>query len=201
MLSKFNLKILVFILVPILLAGIVKLMAQDKTPKQPYTVTKCYAEFEIRKYSESHLVKVRKPADFESGRYAGFRALAGYIFGDNETEQKIAMTAPVIYQHNKSTGVSEMSFVLPQEVTPGTQPKPKNEAIYFEETQPTYYAVISRGGWPGEKALKKMEQTLLQALTKNNITPKGDFEYRYYNPPFALFNRNTEVAIEVEWNN
>jgi hypothetical protein len=197
--TRFKIKIFIFIMVPLVLAGMVKLMAQDKTPKQPYTVVKSFAEFEIRKYPESHLVTVDKPSDFESGRYAGFRALAGYIFGDNETEQKIAMTAPVIYHHNDSTGVSQMSFVLPQEVTPGTQPKPKNEDLYFQATPLKYYAVISRGGWPGEKALKKMEQSLLQSLEKNKITTKGNFEYRYYNPPFALFNRNTEVAIEVEW--
>lgn len=175
-----------------------KIKGKNRVPQQVYKVIFADSDFEIRHYPSAHLVKVRKEGEFESTRYSGFRALAGYIFGGNSAEQKIAMTAPVIYTHNESERVSEMSFVLPQEVPPGAQPSPQSNEIYFETTPPAYYAVISRGGWPSQKTLKKMEATLLSAISKKGLSAEGAFEYRYYNPPFELFNRNTEVSIRIK---
>jgi hypothetical protein len=174
-----------------------RIMAIDKTPQQNYRVAFSDGEVEIRYYPAAHLVKVRKDGEFESTRYAGFRSLASYIFGGNQTEQKIAMTAPVIFTHDKDKQASEMSFVLPENVPVGSEPSPKSNEIFFEETAPAYHAVVSRGGWPNQKALDKMEKSLLAVLKKKNLKPEGEFEYRYYNSPFDLFNRNTEVSIKV----
>jgi hypothetical protein len=186
----------VFLLLIILFSGI-RIMAVDKTPQQNYRVVFTDGEVEIRYYPSAHLVKVRKDGEFDSSRYAGFRSLAAYIFGDNQTEQKIAMTAPVIYTHDKNTQASEMSFVLPESVPVGSEPSPKSKEIFFEETAPAYLAVISRGGWPNQKDLDKMAKTLSVILETKNLTPEGEFEYRYYNSPFDLFNRNTEVSIKI----
>ena len=54
--------------------------------------------------------------------------LAGYIFGGNETNQKIAMTSPVSMSMNDST---EMKFMIPSNYELEDLPKPNNENIKF----------------------------------------------------------------------
>lgn len=155
MITKFRFWILGIVIAGVLIFSAFQIMGKDKVPQQPYKVVFTDSDIEIRHYPSAHLVKVRKEGEFESTRYAGFRALAGYIFGGNMAEQKIAMTAPVIYSHNESDHVSEMSFVLPQEVPPGTQPSPQSKEIFFETTQSSYYAVISRGGMAESENFKE----------------------------------------------
>ncbi|MGB1175340.1 MAG: SOUL family heme-binding protein, partial [Luminiphilus sp.] len=48
-------------------------------------------DVEIRDYDPRILATTR----MTDGQNSGFRVLAGYIFGGNEKEQEIAMTAPV----------------------------------------------------------------------------------------------------------
>ena len=75
-----------------------------------YNVVKSWDEpsVEIRDY-DARILAVTKMGQ---GANAGFGVLAGYIFGGNETEQEIAMTAPV--QRTMPTRASEeMAFVIP----------------------------------------------------------------------------------------
>lgn len=174
-----------------------QIMAVDKTPRQHYKTVFQDGDLEIRFYPSAHLARVKKTGNFEESRYAGFRTLAGYIFGGNAASQKIAMTAPVIYHHDTEANVADMAFVMPDEVEPGKQPNPNSQEVFFEVTQPAYYAVVSRGGWPSQKAMQKMEKKLIEALEQKNLKTDGEFEYRYYNSPFEIFNRLTEVSIRI----
>ena len=59
----------------------------------PYTILAEYEGFEIRSYAEANFSKVELEGDtYENYASEGFRILAGYIFGDNESGQEIAMT-------------------------------------------------------------------------------------------------------------
>ena len=53
------------------------------------------AKVEIRRYAERIAAETTLATGQEAARYTGFRRLAGYIFGDNHSRTKIAMTAPV----------------------------------------------------------------------------------------------------------
>ena len=65
-----------------------------ETPK--YEVVSEYDGFEIRHYSEMIIATTSVRSDYKGSTSSGFRRIANYIFGGNDKEMKIAMTAPVI---------------------------------------------------------------------------------------------------------
>ena len=75
-----------------------------------YQVEKAWEaeQIEIRAYAPRVMAVTGMTEDSDSG----FRVLAGYIFGGNAAEQKIAMTAPV---QQSMAGEKEMAFMIPAE--------------------------------------------------------------------------------------
>ena len=65
-----------------------------ETPE--YELISKHDGFEIRRYSEMIIATTSVKADYKSSTSSGFRRIANYIFGNNDKEMKIAMTAPVI---------------------------------------------------------------------------------------------------------
>ena len=65
-----------------------------ETPE--YKVISKHEGFEVRCYSEMVIATTKVQADYKSSTSSGFRRIASYIFGGNDKEMKIAMTAPVI---------------------------------------------------------------------------------------------------------
>ena len=51
--------------------------------------------YEIRKYEPTLVAETIVDGDFEGAGNKSFRILADYIFGNNKSKSKIAMTAPV----------------------------------------------------------------------------------------------------------
>ena len=75
--------------------------------------------YEVVTAWEEHSIELRSYAPrilavttMTQGQNNGFRVLAGYIFGGNKSDQKIAMTAPVQRSMDDS---AEMAFVMPAE--------------------------------------------------------------------------------------
>ena len=64
----------------------------------PYTVERSEGAREIRVYGPHLLAEVRVAGGRQAAIQAGFRTLAGYIFGGNAGSSRIAMTAPVAQQ-------------------------------------------------------------------------------------------------------
>ncbi|HMA06340.1 MAG TPA: heme-binding protein, partial [Ramlibacter sp.] len=60
-----------------------------------FTVISQQQGFEIRDYAPYIVAEVVVPGPADEAGNTGFRILAGYIFGQNKGERKIAMTAPV----------------------------------------------------------------------------------------------------------
>jgi hypothetical protein len=93
-------KILSIILGVILLAFIIvqlyAINGQRNIETYPYEVNKKYDDFEIRSYEATLFTSVKLSTNtYKEASSKGFSILAGYIFGGNEKNEKIAMTSPV----------------------------------------------------------------------------------------------------------
>jgi hypothetical protein len=87
------------------------------TEEQPYTLVKKTREFEIRHYPSYVLIQVVTKGEFSRAASMAFRPLVNYISGSNQTNEKFAMTAPVIHSPDKSAQTHVVSFVLPKDVS------------------------------------------------------------------------------------
>jgi len=67
-----------------------------KTENQKYRLVQKEAQYEIRFYPAATFAKIYSPGtNYKSVASSGFNKLAGYIFGGNDQNKSIAMTAPV----------------------------------------------------------------------------------------------------------
>jgi len=163
--------------------------------KLPYKVIKEYDDFEVRQYETALFSSVvLSDTTYEESSSKGFRVLAGYIFGGNNTGEKIAMTSPVAMEIGDST---KMSFMVPSGYTEETLPKPNNGKIFFEKKEGTVMAAIRFGGWANDARIDEYKQKLIALLKKEGIAHAETFQYLGYNPPYALINRRNEIVVEL----
>ncbi len=169
--------------------------SMSKIEKHKYTVLKEFDQFEVRQYEAALFSSVKMDAKtYEETSSSGFRVLAGYIFGGNEENEKIAMTSPVVMEMGDSM---KISFMVPSNYTEKDLPKPKNSRIFFERKEGAIIAAIRFGGWANDKRIEKHQKQLSEALAKQGIKHSGKFSYLGYNPPYALIARRNEVVVEL----
>jgi hypothetical protein len=191
----------IFIIITVVLA-VIFIIAQafvmsstNKTESHAYTVVKDFGSFEIRQYEPALFTSVAmQAASYKSVSSQGFRTLAGYIFGDNDRSQKIAMTSPVAMTMDDSV---TMRFKVPEGMAMDDLPKPNNRKIRFEEQPAKTMAAIQFGGWSTDERIAEYTEKLKALLAENNIPYTGEFNYFGYNPPYELVNRKNEIAVEV----
>jgi hypothetical protein len=173
-------------------------MSINKTEEQKYTLVKKYRFFEIRFYPSATLATISSTArTYKDLSGPGFRKLAGYIFGGNESNTKISMTAPVQMDINDSA--STMSFVMPSGYTKENLPKPDDPGVSIINTADEYVAVIRFGGYASDKDLKYYSGKLQDLLKENGISSYGNYRFLGYNPPFQFFGRRNEIIVAVDW--
>ena len=161
-----------------------------------YTVVHTWdePEIEIRHYAPRLLAQT----SMNSTESNGFRILAGYIFGGNETEQEIAMTAPVQRTMGDSANAT-MAFVMPSELTLDALPKPDDDRVQFIE-EPAYHAAVIRfNGRATETQADAHWQTLFDFLATQSIVSTGPPTLNQYNPPWTLpFMRRNEIIVPIQ---
>jgi len=174
------------------------IMSANKTEEQKYTVVLKEKDFEIRFYPSATVATINSQAKtYKELSGPGFRKLAGFIFGGNETNTSISMTSPVHMDINDS--VSSMSFVMPSGYTVENLPKPNDSNVKIQKTQDEYVAVIRFEGFASDKDLMFYSEKLLDILKEKGITSYGNARFLGYNPPFQLVNRRNEVVVSVNW--
>ena len=167
------------------------------TEQQPYTVLWERNGIEARYYPEAVLATVRSAASgYKAASNRHFRVLAGYIFGGNEAQQSIAMTTPVHMKFDESG--SEMSFVMPSDLSVDALPKPNDGSVRFEQTGSRYVVALRFGGWADDGRILTFTDELMEKVAASGLTVKGHPWFMAYNPPFQLTNRRNEVAVEIE---
>ncbi|NCA71524.1 MAG: heme-binding protein [Sphingobacteriia bacterium] len=156
-------------------------------------------DFDLRRYTAHRIAEVEIRGDFDEVGGEAFRMLAGYIFGDNRGETRIAMTAPVTQQPAAPTGDTyHIRFMMPSSFTLEALPAPNNPRVQLYEQAPRLMAVRRyTGGW-AESRYREQVTRLLDALHAAGLTPVGEPIYARYNSPFSLpILRRNEVMVEV----
>ena len=148
-------------------------------------------QIEIRAYAPRIMAVTGMNEDSDSG----FRVLAGYIFGGNAEEQKIAMTAPV---QQTMAGEKEMAFMMPAEYALKDLPQPEDQRVAFREAPAYTAAVIQFSGWASADKADENWQQLRRFLIAEGIDIIGEPTLNQYNPPWTLpFMRRNEIIVPV----
>jgi len=188
--------IVLVLAVVFVVAQVISSRTTKNTEEHKYEVVKNYEGFEIRKY-ESALFSytVMEKGSYRELSGQGFRRLAGYIFGDNDKNQKIAMTTPVTMDMDDSV---TMKFMVPKGIEVKDLPKPNNPNVKFEKEPEKTIAAIEFGGWATDEKIAEYTAKLKLLLAENEIEHIGKFSFLGYNPPYEMTNRRNEVVVEVE---
>jgi len=174
------------------------IMSANKTEEQKYTVILSDKDFEIRFYPSATVATINSDAKtYKDLSGPGFRKLAGYIFGGNETNTSISMTSPVHMDINDS--VSSMSFVMPSSYNEANLPKPNDPDVLIQKTADEYVAVIRFGGFASDEDLIIYSEKLHNILEEKGISSYGNARFLGYNPPFQLVDRRNEIVVSVNW--
>ncbi len=169
-----------------------------KTEKQKYRVVLKDKVLEIRFYPEATMATVYSAAtNYKGVANNGFRKLARFIFGGNDENKGISMTAPV--RMNMSEKGSEMSFVMPEKYNATNLPKPNDASINIHKSTPEYVAVIEFGGYANDEKIEVYKNLLLQTLAQRNIKVIGNYQFLGYNAPYQIIARKNEIIIPIEW--
>lgn len=170
----------------------------SQTEQQAYQVIRVYPDFEIRYYPPAVLAKTYSHArSYREISSSGFNTLAGYIFGGNQQNQKIAMTAPV--HMDISPGGSSMAFVMPAQYRFQDLPQPLNAAVKLEIAPAEYIAAIQFSGYANDRLIATHVDELSRVLALNGIQSKGNYRFLGYNSPYRVWNRRNEIIVGVIW--
>jgi len=187
--------VLALILIAFVLVQLYFVYVQRNIERYAYVVKKKYKRFEIRSYETTLFTSVKLSAKgFKNSSSKGFSILAGYIFGKNERNEKIAMTSPVSMSLEDDM---TMMFMVPKKFKKDMLPKPNQSGIAFKEEPAKTMAAISFGGWANDAKIEKYKQQLKAALDAEDIKYTNQFYFFGYNAPFELFNRKNEVVVEL----
>ena len=155
--------------------------------------------FEIRRYSEMIIATTSVQADYKSSTSSGFRRIASYIFGGNDKEMKISMTAPVISDcPSEGLNTFNISFVMPKEYSIDDLPKANTSLVSIEQESLGDVAVLTFGGWATESRSISYQQKLSALLKKSGIEPQGGFMVAQFNSPWTLpMFRKNELMVRI----
>lgn len=166
--------------------------------------------YEIRKYEPILVAETKVDASFEDAGNIAFRILADYIFGNNKSKTKIAMTAPVTQipsekiamtapvSQVKTPGGFLVQFTMPKQFTMETIPSPNDARVNLREIPGKRVAVYRySGSWSQSRYQDKL--ALFKAeLDKNGVKTIGEPTFARFNSPFQLwFLRRNEIWLEI----
>ena len=172
-------------------------------------------QFEVRDYAPLVVAETRVNADFKEAGNTAFRRLFAYISGENETNEEIAMTSPVIAESGSNDSGEKIAmtapvfsqkegeawlykFVLPDTYSLNNAPRPLNPDVALTETAPTRVAALRYAGRATAKAQASNAIKLIDWVESQGLVAQSEPRWAGYNPPWTLppFRRN-EVLIDV----
>ena len=193
---KIILSIFGIILILFVISQLFFLNSQRNIETYAFTIIDSYETIEIRQYEASLFTSVQMSSNnYRKTSSKGFSVLAGYIFGGNDKEEKIAMTSPVAMSLKDST---TMLFLVPKKYTRDNLPVPNDSRIEFKVIPEKKVAAISFGGWANDSKIASFKKKLIDVLNSKGIKYTDNFYFLGYNAPMEVFNRKNEIIVELE---
>ena len=173
---------------------------------------------QTKKYAPHIAAEASMEGDHESVQRDLFRALAGYIFGKNTTQEEIAMTAPVTMNQDTTadgeniamtapvtmtptdTNGWTMAFSMPSKYTMDTLPKPVDDRVTLVEVPERTVAVVRFSGSFNDSDNRAVSLGQLTQWLNDQSKYKtvGQPFFAGYDPAFTLpFLRRNEVLVEI----
>jgi hypothetical protein len=194
----------------VLLGGALSGTIVSNVEQPKYQTVIAEKNLEIRDYAPMIVAEVEIPGDRDVAIKEGFRLIADYIFGNNSSAQKVAMTSPVTQQAGEKIAMTapvtqqsdqgswRVRFVMPASHTLETLPKPNNAAVTLKEIPGEKRAVIRFSGLAGKEALAHHTEELSQFISAKGLKAASTPTYAFYNPPWTLpLLRRNEVMVDV----
>lgn len=169
-------------------------------------------EYDIRDYPERIVAQTTvEDMSYRESLNEGFRRVAGFIFGGNMQNQKIAMTAPVqvgpptkiamtapVMAQDSPKGLT-VSFGMPRAYTLDTLPTPKDSRVRIVRIPQQRFAARTFSGYFSVRKFQEERSVLLAALARDGKEAMGQAEFAGYNapwtPPWMMRN---EVLVLVD---
>lgn len=190
----------------------------SRVEQADYTVLKKMNGYEIREYPSHIVAQTTVGGSYDESMRNGFSIIAGYIFGGNMKKESIAMTAPVIAQEGESGTAGEkiamtapvvaesersshvISFGMPRSYTLDTLPTPNDPRVKIVMIPAKKYAVMQFSWYRSDDRVRRMQERLRSALSRDGIAMQGNVAYAGYNapwtPPWMI---RSEVLVEVNY--
>ncbi len=200
------------VLSSLLLSACTVIGVRSGTEEPRFEVIDQRGDVEIRRYGPRLAAEtVVASATETAARSDGFRRLAGYIFGGNQSAATIAMTAPVTQTSERiamtapvgatqaGDGRWAIRFFMPATYSRATLPIPNDPQIRLVDVPAETMAVLRYSGVPSAAAAAEQRAALLVALANGPWQSAGDAGDWFYDPPWTLppLRRNEAVVAVV----
>ena len=180
--------------------------------EQPrYDVLESDGRFELRRYEPYIVAETVVDAEFERAGNEGFRRLADYIFGNNRSQQKLAMTAPVSQTTSEKIAMTapvsmhrqgelyRITFMMPSKYTLETLPEPVDAEVHLREMPGGLVAAIRYSGTWSQQRYEAHRTELGPWIDAHGWTVSGEPIFARYDPPFKpWFLRRNEILIPLD---
>ena len=163
----------------------------QKYETQEYQVIDQIDKIEIRYYPGAPKIKVSS----NQSRNNNFGKLFRYIAGNNNNEEKIAMTTPVYMSDQSKT----MEFVLPKKFLKAKIPVPNDNDVETYISEPKYYASIKYSWYSNNKKEQNYREELIKTIQNSNLKILSEHFVLSYDAPTKFYNRRNEVLIQVDY--
>jgi hypothetical protein len=171
--------------------GIFGIHLQEQTY---YEILRSDGPFEVRFYHPLKMATITLDDSSKEAQKEAFISLAGYIFGNNISGEKMIMTYPVVQEDQ------EISFILPQEYITKTIPSPTDDRIVIKQTQFRLVATVTYTGTNTDEKIAEHTIELKKWLKKHPwYLPVGHVQTALYDCSLTLpFLRKNELHLEVK---
>ena len=166
----------------------------------------------MRDYPALVAAEVSVTGSRDEASSAGFKLLAGYIFGGNTQKRSVAMTAPVMQAPAESEKIAmtapvlqtgqpgswTVRFVMPAQYTLDTLPTPNDARVRLLAVPPVQLAVVQFSGLAREDDVEAQTALLNTFVSSRKLRAEGPPVLARYNPPWTpWFMRRNEVMLPV----